>query len=160
MKSLFLVLILSCILFVSLSNITRRLDKDQDNDKYIVDNDCKGRCNGNDDEDTQNEEFENFEEDPNKIINMCGVVGQTRPKSKKDCTEDSPDFGGECCFVTFIGPKRQFRACLIAGSLSNNIFSTSEETAKLHEYSVSIICGGFAAKFIKSTLLLFTIYLL
>ena len=91
---------------------------------------------------------------------MCGLVGQTRPKSKKDCTEDSLDFGGECCFVTFKGPKRRFRACLIAGSLSNKIFSNAEEAAEQHQYSVSIICESNVPNFFKYTLLLFIIYFL
>lgn len=162
MKFLYLVLVLDFILFVSLSNITRRLDKNQDDDDEYIDDDCKDRCDeaDNDDDGDKKEDFENFEEDPTKMINMCGLVGQTRPKSKKDCTEDSLDFGGECCFVTFKGPKRRFRACLIAGSLSNKIFSNAEEAAEQHQYSVSIICESNVPNFFKYTLLLFIIYFL
>ena len=161
MKFLYLVLVLDFILFVSLSNNTRQLDKDQDDDDEYID-DCKDRCNeeDDDDDDDEKEDFDNFEEDPTKMINMCGVVGQTRPKSKKDCTEDSLDFGGECCFVTFKGPKRRFRACLIAGSLSNKIFANAEEAAEQHQYSVSIICESYVPNFFKYTLLLFIIYFL
>lgn len=82
----------------------------------------------------------------NAIINMCGKVGQLRPTEPEECTKDSIDFGGECCFVKFTNNTTSFTACISVISTSKRDFELAENAAELQNYTISVICSAMYIK--------------
>ena len=94
--------------------------------------------NDTDDDDT----FDNS----TAIINMCGKVGQLRPTEPDECTKDSIEFGGECCYVQFKNNATSFTACISVLSTSKRDFQLAEDAAGLQNYTISVICSSMYIK--------------
>lgn len=102
------------------------------------------------DTDSDDDTFDNT----TAIINMCGKVGQLRPTEPEECTKDSIEFGGECCYVKFKNNATSFTACISVLSTSKRDFELAENAAGLQNYTISVICSSM---YIKVTNLLISL---
>lgn len=97
------------------------------------------------------------------LVNMCGIVGENRPKKPEDCIQGELDFGGNCCFVKFM-PKdvdvKEFTACITVKTFNEDSLAISHKVAEGMNYKLDIICNAYNIRLMYWSVVMFVWMLL